>query len=199
MDWVRGLRARLKGHPRPVAPMLLVGCLVGLLSACGGGQSDRSKEIQRQQRARQQERLARCEQQRNTLSPLVQSFQQRRARLLAINAEVYSSSPGPRPLDPEEQRRLAIYDQEIEQEQYQQALAAWEAREAERSMAWRSEHAARRDEAAAALASAAKRLRAIAPSVVSGSTPPALRSGALKQLLSCQPEPEPETRPERLP
>jgi hypothetical protein len=190
MEWVRGLRSRLKGHPRPVAPVLLVGCLVGLLSACGGAQPDRTQEIQRQQRARQQERLARCDQQRNTLSPLVKSFQQRRAQLLAINAEAYVPSPGPRPLDPDEQRRLAIYDQEIEQEQYQQALAAWEAREAERFTAWRNEHAARREEAATALASAAQRLRAIAPGVVSGSRPPALQRGALQRLLSCQPQPE---------
>lgn len=195
MDGVRGLRSRLKGHPRPVVPVLLVGCLVGLLGGCGGGQPDRTKEIQRQQQARQQERLARCEQQRNTLSPLVESFRQRRAQLLAINAEAYTPSPGPRPLDPEEQRRLAIYDQEIEQEQYQQALAAWEAREAQRFMAWRSEHAVRRDQAAAALASAAQRLRAIAPSVVSGSRPPELQRAALQRLLSCQPEPHPERLP----
>ena len=195
MHGVRELRGRLKGHRWRVVPLLQAGLLGGLLAgaliSCRGPSPDRALEQQRQQQQARLQQQLRCERQRRALQPLVDSFQQHRATLLAIDAEVYGPSPGPKPLDPEEQRRLAIYDQEIEQEQYEKALAAWKEREAQRYGAWRSEQAARRAAAHAALAAAAAKLRAIAPAVVSSSDPPGLRQAELQPLLRCRPEQRP--------
>jgi len=195
MHGVRELRGRLKGHRWRVVPLLqaglLGGLLAGALTACRGPSPDRALEQQRQQQQARLQQQLRCERQRRALQPLVDSFQQHRATLLAIDAEVYGPSPGPKPLDPEEQRRLAIYDQEIEQEQYEKALAAWKEREAQRYRAWRSEQAARRAAAHDALAAAAAKLRAIAPAVVSSSDPPGLRQAELQPLLRCRPEQRP--------
>ncbi len=142
----------------------------------------------RQQRAQLESRLALCRRHKATLPGLVASFRQKRDQLQALEAEVYVASQGPKPLDPQEQRRLAIYDQEIEQELYDQQLEAWRAREQERAAAWKGRHQAQLRDAEAALRASADRLRAIHPSLLEGAGRPVLKDATLKQWLTCQPE-----------
>ena len=140
------------------------------------------------QRAQQQRRLALCRRHKAALPGLVASFRQRRDQLQALEAEVYVASQGPKPLDPQEQRRLALYDQEIEQEHYEQQLEAWRASEQERAAAWKRRHQAQLNGAEAALRASADRLRAIAPDLLEASGRPALRDASLNQWLTCRPE-----------
>ena len=142
----------------------------------------------RQQRALQERRLGLCRRHKAALPGLVTSFRQRRDQLLALEAEVYVASQGPKPLDPQEQRRLAIYDQEIEQELYDQQLEAWRLKEQGRAAAWKRRHQAQLNGAEAALRASADRLRVIDPDLLEASARPALREASLKQWLACRPE-----------
>ena len=142
----------------------------------------------RQQRAQQERRRALCRSHRASLPGLVAGFRQRRDQLQALEAEVYQASQGPQPLDPQEQRRLATYDQEIEQELYDQQLEAWRAAEQERAAAWKRRHQAQLTRAEAALRASADRLRAIDPALLEATGRPALREASLKQWLACRPE-----------
>ena len=141
-----------------------------------------------QQRDQQQRRLGLCRKHKAALPGLVASFRQNHDQLQALEAEVYVASQGPKPLDPQEQSRLTIYDQEIEQELYDQELEAWRAREQERTAAWKRRHQAQLTSAEAALRASADRLRAIDPALLEASGRPALREASLKQWLACKPE-----------
>ena len=99
---------------RPLAFLLL---LVTLLAGCRGPDY---REVQKKRAAAEQQRRQAqllCQQTRQALPPLLAGFSRSRDRLASIESEAYVPSPAPAPLDPEEQRRLAVYDQEIEQEQ----------------------------------------------------------------------------------
>jgi hypothetical protein len=159
-------------------------CLFGV-DARLARERERSLELQR---AQQHRRLALCRKHKAVLPGLVASFRQSRDQLQALEAEVYVASRGPTPLDPQEQSRLTIYDQEIEQELYDQQLEAWRAREQGRTAAWKRRHQAQLTSAELALRASTERLRAIAPDLLEGSGRPALREASLKQWLACKPE-----------
>lgn len=166
----------------PLVPLLLVA--VGLIS-CGRSPDRRLEQQQlaaEQQRRRQQ---AECRLDRDQLPPLVEALRRRDARIAAIEAETYQPSAAPAPLDPDEQRRLAIYDQEIEQEQYDQAHAMWQEREADRRAAWRRDRRERFSAARVQRAAAVAALRARAPSLLTAADPPQLNQPELQRRLSC--------------
>ena len=164
--------------------------LVGLVLA-GGLVAYRSwRERQRvqqnavaeQQRQRQE---AQCRSNQVRLQPLVDALRGSQQEVLAIEAEAYLSSGAPAPLNPDEQRRLAVYDQEIEQEQYDQAYAAWQERDIQRRAVWRRDRQARLAQARERRAAAAAALQAAQPDLLSSSDPPQLNQAAWQRALSC--------------
>lgn len=163
--------------------------LLALLVSAGVSSCARSPDPrQAQQRAAELQRRnqqIRCRRDREQLPPLVEGLRRTESKVAAIEAQAYVPSAAPAPLDPEEQRRLAIYDQEIEQEQYDQAYAAWQDREAQRRAAWRSDRRERLSRAREQRAAAAAALQAQAPDLLRATDPPQLDQDVLQRRLSC--------------
>jgi hypothetical protein len=164
----------------------LMGALVflSLLAGCQWGPT----EAQRRQAAERQRALAQCRRHQAALPQLLARFEADRLGLLARKAEVYAASPAPRPLDPDEQSRLTIYDQQSEQEQYDQALALWQEREQRRRGAWEARQAVRLQEAEQAFRRTAAALRQVSPELLDSGTPPNLQRDAVGRYRSCRPE-----------
>ena len=75
----------------------------------------KDRRLEQQQAAAEQQRRrfqVQCRLDRQRLQPLIDSFRRSQQRVVAIEAEGYLPSAAPAPLDPDEQRRLAVYDQE---------------------------------------------------------------------------------------
>ena len=168
-------------RPRPLA---ITGLLMLLLAGCGLRDA-RQLERQRAEQAQRQQALQRCERERRSLSPLVEALSRADDRLAVVEAEGYEPSPAPKPLDPEEQQRLAIYDQEMEQEQYDKAHLAWQQLESKRRALWRREHRERLAEARQQREAAAETLRAQAPALFSNPEALELNQAAVEQRLAC--------------
>lgn len=155
---------------------------------CGGG--PRGAQQSRPDPAAQQrpdpQALQRCRNDRRDLPPLLEDYRRRGERVAAIEAEGYVPAPGPPPLDPEEVNRLAIYDQEIVQEEYDKAYAAWQEQERPRRDSWSQDRSARLAEARQARDQAAAALRQRWPSLLSADDPPALRQTERSRLLNCE-------------
>ena len=165
-----------------------------LLLAAGLASCSRSPDprLQQQKLAAEQQRrqrVAQCQRDRDLLPPLIEAFNRSEERVAAIEAEVYAPSAPPAPLDPDEQRRLAIYDQEIEQEQYEQAKAAWQEREDQRRAAWRSERRERLAAARERRAEASAALQAKAPGLLSAADPPQLDQAEARRRIACGAKP----------
>ena len=178
--WQHGLstmdRVR-RQRPRAI-PLLLILILAGC--------SDQAAQRRQQQRLRvEQQRQERCRHDRRSLPPLLAALARSEDQWAWVRAEVYVPTPAPPPLDPDEQRRLAIYDQEVEQDHYQQAYAAWQEREWQRRAAWRSDHLARLDEAVRQRSARAAALRRVAPSLLTASDPPRLNTVERDRRLRC--------------
>jgi hypothetical protein len=168
----------------PRRPLAIVVLVATLLASC----SRRDERQLQQQRAAEQQRRqlqAQCQRDRRQLPPLLEAFTASRARVAAIEAEAYAASAPPAPLDPDEQRRLAIYDQEIEQEQYDQRRAAWEEQEQQRRASWQRERAARLEAARSQAAAAAAALRRAYPDMLTSSDPPQLLAAPRDRRLTC--------------
>lgn len=179
---IRALRAG-------ATPLVLAALLLPGLISCGPSRDLRSEQRQRAAEQRRRALASQCRRDRALLPPLIEALRGREQELAALEAETYRPSAGPPPLDPDEQRRLAVYDQEIEQEQYDQALAAWQERESRRRAAWREEHRQRLAEARERRAAAVAALQARGPGLLSAADPPQLNQAELKRRLSCGAEP----------
>ena len=110
---------------RLLGALVMLALLAGAQSGCRRGPS----EAQRRQMAERQQALQQCRRYRSALPQRLEQFTAARQALVELQAATYLPTPGPKPLDPEEQSRLTIYDQQSEQEQYDQALASWQERE----------------------------------------------------------------------
>lgn len=169
----------------PWRPLAIVVLLATLVAGCSR-RDDR--QLQQQRAAAELQRrqaLERCQRDRRQLPPLVAAFFSSRERLVAIEAEAYLPGAPPTPLDPDEQRRLATYDQEIEQEQYDQVRAAWEEQEQQRRAAWRRERSARLEQARSRDAAAVAALRRAYPALLTAADPPQLLAAQRDRLLAC--------------
>ena len=177
--WQHGARTLdrvRRQRPRAIAVLLTL-----LLASCSAREARRAD----QERLKVQQQQERCRHDRRTLPPLLAAFARSEEQLAQVRAEVYSPSAPPPPLDADEQRRLAIYDQEVEQEQYAQAVAVWQEREWQRRSAWRAGHSARLDQATRQRNARAAALRQQAPSLLTKSDPPRLIAVERDRLLSC--------------
>ncbi|MFM7312181.1 MAG: hypothetical protein ACKO0M_03280 [Cyanobium sp.] len=175
---IRALRAG-------ATPLVLAALLLPGLISCGPSRDLRSEQRQRAAEQRRRALASQCRRDRALLPPLIEALRGREQELAALEAETYRPSAGPSPLDPDEQRRLAVYDQEIEQEQYDQAYAAWQDREAQRRAAWRSDRRERLTLAREQRAAAAAALEARAPELFPANDPAQLDQTALQRRLSC--------------
>ena len=193
---LRGLVRVSRSRP-PAIPVLLqtaTRLVLAVLMACGltGCVRFQDQRLEQQKAAAEQLRrrqLAQCRLDQQQLPPLIDAFRRSEERAAAIEDEGYVPSSPPAPLDPDEQRRLAVYDQEIEQEQFDQSYAAWQEREAQRRAAWRSDRRARLAEARERRADAASAVRAKLPALVSASDPPQLNQAEVQRRLSCGAKP----------
>ena len=182
-------RVRRRGPLAIAVPLsaLLTAALAGCTES-SPGQAPAELELQRQRR-REHER--RCELDRRALPPLLAALQRSDRQLADLEAEVYVPTPGPAPLDPEEQRRLAFYDQEVEQEQYDRVKAHWQDRERQRRQRWQRQQAERlaswRQERASVLAD----LRQAHSSFADAASAAAIRQAALLRLRRCASRPLP--------
>lgn len=158
---------------------------VVLLAGCG---PDPSTVAERERRAEQQRLLELCQRQQQQLPALLTRFQAAERSLAAVQADTYAPTPPPRPLDPEEQRRLTIYDQQTEQDLYEQAVDAWRRTEAERRERWEREHRAKERTALDALNAAAAPLRQLHAELLQVGAPPRLNSVEVERFRDCRAE-----------
>ncbi len=156
-------------------PLAIAVLLITLLTAgaCSRVPTDSSTDERESRRRLELQR--RCRQQREALPALQAAVQRLEQELVRVEREVYVPAPAPAPLDPEEQRRLTIYDQEVEQEQYDRARGLWQEREAQREALWQRRHRARLDTARQARSTAIAALqdqRASLQRLTCGARPP---------------------------
>jgi len=168
----------------------LLGALVvlALLAGAQMGCQRRPTEAERRQLAQRQQAVGQCLRYRSALPQRLEAFTAKRQALLELQAETYRPTPGPKPLDPEEQSRLTIYDQQSEQEQYDQALASWQEREQGRRAAWAARQRALLQVAEANVDRAAAALRQVSPALLDDGAMPATRPEEVARYLSCSPE-----------
>lgn len=144
--------------------------------------------IARRQAAALAQRLAFCRRTRPRTSQLVAEFRRAQADLDQLRSEVYRPTPKPQPPDPVALSKLPIYDQELDQERYAQAVQAWQTKEAARSGAWAAEHDRLLSGSEAQLAAVARDLRALNPALLSAGAAPRLDEQAVRRFADCRPE-----------
>ena len=161
--------------------------VVVLLASC---RSTAPSPQERERLAEQQRLLSLCTRNQERLPLLLDRFQAAQQQRAEIESATYTPSPGPKPLDPEEQRRLTIYDQQAEQDVYEQAVETWRRQEAERRERWEREQASQEASAAEALNRAATALRQVHPELLLAGpgAAPRLNEPEVERFRSCQPE-----------
>jgi len=150
-------------------------------------------EAQIRQQAAARKRLAACFANRVDVKSLALALQAAKARLAKLQGEPYLESARPQRLDPDYQRRFAAYDQELDQERYDTALAQWQQAESVRYQNWRAGQRRRIQDDQANLAALARRLNQLNPQLFAApgslGPPPILNRQAYGQAITCRPEP----------
>ena len=150
-------------------------------------------EAQIRQQAAARKRLAACFANRMDVKSLALALQAAKARLAKLQGEPYLESARPQRLDPDLQRRFAAYDQELDQERYDTALAQWQQAESVRYQNWRAGQRRRTQDEQANLAALARRLNQLNPQLFAApgslGPPPILNRQAYGQAITCRPEP----------
>lgn len=162
-------------------PLLLVLVLLG----CS---ADRRSVADRERQARLQRLLQACRQQQQRLPSLLDAFAAAESRLADIRNRSYVASAPPTPLNPDEQRRLTIYDQQVEQDLHEQAVDAWRRSEAEQRERWERDQQGQQQEALDALLSAALPLRQLHGDLLVPGSPPRLNGPEVERFRQCKPE-----------
>lgn len=158
---------------------------VVLLASCT---SNAPSPEERERLAQQQRLLSLCQRHQQQLPALLSRFEAAQQDLARVNEQAYAPSAAPAPLDPAEQRRLTIYDQQSEQDQYEQTVDAWRRREAERRERWEAEQAAAQRAAVQTVNAAAQALRQVHPELLLPGAPPRLNTAEVDRFRSCQPK-----------
>jgi hypothetical protein len=150
-------------------------------------------EAQIRQQAAARKRLAACFANRVDVRSLALALQAAKARLAKLQGEPYQEAARPQRLDPDLQRRFASYDQELDQERYDTALAQWQHAESVRYQNWRAGQRRRIQDEQANLAALARRLNQLNPQLFAApgslGPPPILNRQAYGQAITCRPEP----------
>ena len=156
-----------------------------LLASCT---SNAPSPQERERLAEQQRLLLLCQRHQQQLPELLRRFEAAQQGLARVSEQSYVPSSAPKSLDPEEQRRLTIYDQQSEQDQYEQEVDAWRRTEAERRERWEAEQAAKQRNAVQAFKAAAQGLRQVHSELLLPGAPLRLNSAEVARFSSCQPE-----------
>jgi hypothetical protein len=143
---------------------------------------------ERERLAEQQRLLTLCERNQEQLPAVLKRFEAAQKQLASVRDSAYSPSAPPKPLDPDEQRRLTIYDQQTEQDLYEQAVDAWRRQESERRERYERAYAQREAAAVEQLTTAAAAVRQIHPELLLAGTPPRLNNAEVERFSRCQPE-----------
>ncbi len=150
-------------------------------------------EAQIRQQAEARRRLAACYANQAEVKSLAQALQAAQQHLAGLQAEPYLASERPRRPDPDLQRGFATYDQELDQERYEQALAQWHQAESLRYERWQASRQRRISADQARQAALARRLKQLNPALFAApgslGPPPRLNLEAYGQAIHCQPEP----------
>lgn len=142
----------------------------------------------RRQAATLAQRLAFCQRTRPRASQLVAEFRRQQADLDRLRAEVYQPTPRPQAPDPAVLSKLPVYDQELDQERYAQAVQAWQTKETARSAAWDAEHGRLLSVSEARLAAIVADLRALKAGLLTADAVPRLDEQAVRRFADCRPE-----------
>lgn len=175
----------IRRHRLQALPLLLPLMAVLLLVGCG---PDSQTLAERERQAEQQRLLNLCRRVRPTLPQQLSRFAAAQQELAAVRSNTYLPSPGPKPLDPEEQRRLTIDDQQIEQELHDQQVEAWRRTEAQRRARWEREQVERERRASRALDQAADSLRQLHADLLVPGSSPRLNAGEVERFRDCNAE-----------
>jgi hypothetical protein len=146
-----------------------------------------------QQLAAARKRLAACYANQAEVKSMTMALQAAKGRLAQLQGESYRQSQRPQRLDPALQRRFASYDQELDQERYDTALAQWQQAESERYQNWLAGQQQRMGEERANLVSLVRRLNQLNGDLFAApgslGPPPVFKRQALGRAIACQPEP----------
>jgi hypothetical protein len=156
-----------------------------LLGGCG---PDPRTVAERQRLAEQQRWIKHCQQLRPRLSQLLQAFEAAERDLAAVRAAPYTPTPGPKPLDPNEQRRLTLEDQQTEQDLHDQAVEAWRLVEDQHRERWERSQAARQQQAVEEHDQAAAGLRRLHPDLLLAGALPRLNDPVVQRFRACSAE-----------
>jgi hypothetical protein len=164
--------------------------LLALMAAmCLAGCGSNAPSLQeREQMAKQQQLLDLCLRVQPRLPAALQRFNSAQQELVAVRAATYLPSAPPKPLDPEEQRRLTIYDQQTEQDLYEQSVETWRRAEAGRRDRWERQQSQRDRNAADAFNAAAQSLQQLHPELLRVGSPPQLNNEEVELFRTCKPE-----------
>lgn len=158
-----------------------------LVVVCLAGCRSQGPSLQERQRLAEQQRLtALCERLQPRLPALLRRFAAAQQALADVRERRFPATAPPEPLDPDEQRRLTIYDQQTEQDLYEQAVAVWERKEAERRDVWQADQRRRENAATESLKAAAAALQQLHPELVQLGEPPRLNETELVRLRVCR-------------
>ena len=138
--------------------------------------------------AKQQQLLDLCLRVQPRLPAALQRFNSAQQELVAVRTATYLPSAPPKPLDPEEQRRLTIYDQQTEQDLYEQSVETWRRAEADRRDRWERQQSQRDRNAADAFNAAAQSLQQLHPELLRVGSPPQLNNEEVERFRTCKPE-----------
>jgi hypothetical protein len=161
--------------------LLAVVCLAGCRSNAPSLQ-------ERERMAKQQQLLELCLRVQPRLPGALQRLNAAQQELASVRAATYLPSAPPKPLDPEEQRRLTIYDQQTEQDLYEQAVESWRRAEADRRERWEKQQSERESNAVSALNGAVQSLQQLHPELLRVDSPPQLNDEEVERFRTCKPE-----------
>ena len=156
--------------------LVLSVAVILLLAGCGNW-------WHRQQRAAQ-ERLARelCINRRNQISERLEPIRADQQALRDIAAERYSGTPQPLAPDPQTASRYSQLDRELDEERYQDQLAAWRWRDRQGRARWQQTQRERRQRVEQQLIAHLNALAAIDPELVHERQPD---EAAITRLSDC--------------
>ncbi len=175
----RAMTFQAPGSSR-VSAMVLV-ALLSLLAACGRQPADLSKESKRPGEgegtkaadsgtaAQRRQLVENCQRNRPRIQTLTKELRRAERDLAAVRNESYRPAARPKKaFDEATESRFRPEDQDLDQQRYEAAVAAWERAEADRQRQWNAAHRQRVEQAQAELNSTARKLRELEPDLFTG-------------------------------
>ena len=145
---------------RTTASLFFATLMALMLLGCNG--EERQKREQAAAAQRQLSALVRrCRSQQPAVQRQLQELRRSSSELANLKQQAYSPLRRPAAPDPELMARFTREDQELEQERYEQALAAWRSSDRAERRYWQGEQEAKRQRSAARQQQAEKALLAL--------------------------------------